>query len=193
MDGLLIPPHDGDPGRGDGSPRVAFLWLSFAPAVAVVNEQHAPGLLCFCVATSFCSLLSKSRYERTEQKEIAGASRCAVALLPLRPWRRSCHLHRVWFVCMSTSLHARTLNATVILTKCAVACVLCALFSCVLVVSCRGAEEEMPTRSGEKEIGQHKTIWQQKQPETRCCGAAASTARCGRANELRQLNPIKRA
>ena len=98
MDGLLIPPHDGDPGRGDGFPRVAFLWLSFAPAVAVVNEQHAPGLLCFCVATSFCSLLSKSRYERTEQKEIAGASRCAVALLPLRPWRRSCHLHRVWFV-----------------------------------------------------------------------------------------------
>ena len=79
------------------------------------------------------------------------------------------------------------------LTKCAVACVLCALFSCVLVVSCRGAEEEMPSRSGGKGMGQHKTIWQQKQPETRCCGAAASTARCGRANELRQLNPIKRA
>ena len=86
MNGLLIPPNDGDLGRGDGFPRVAFLWLSFARTVAVVEEQHAPGLLSFCVATSFCSLLVTSWDPRTKQKEIAGASRCAVILLPLRPW-----------------------------------------------------------------------------------------------------------
>ena len=81
------PPHmTRDLGRGDGSPCVAFLGLDFAPSVVVVEHQHAPGLPCCCVTPSVCSSLSRSRYERTKQKEIAGASRCAVVLLPLRPW-----------------------------------------------------------------------------------------------------------
>ena len=90
------PPHiTRDLGRGDGSPCVAYLGLEFAPSVVVVEQQHAPGLPCCCVTPSVCSSLSRSRYERTKQKEIAGASRCAVVLLPLRPWRRSCPPHCV--------------------------------------------------------------------------------------------------
>ena len=130
-----------------------------------------------------CSFLLLSCAAAQVGTSAATPSRCALLLLPaadaiakeLPASLRMFHVPSICFIlmpqCESSSRNLLSL----------VCCVpLCASFSCVLVVSCRGAEEEMPSRSGGKGMGQHKTIWQQKQPETRCCGAAASTARCGR-------------
>ena len=65
-----------------------------------------------------------------------------------------------------------SLNATVILTKCALACVLCCLFARLygaFVQRGRRGDAQQVRKEGK---GQHKTIWQQKQQRNQvlwCC------------------------